>query len=48
MVCRVGGSCVVHELKDGEWSVQEMSSGKMMNIFTSGFDEMDFTVLNPQ
>jgi prepilin-type N-terminal cleavage/methylation domain-containing protein len=48
VVCRVGGSAVAHELNDGEWMVKEKSNGQEVNIFTPGFDDMNFTVLNPQ
>lgn len=47
VICRVGGSSVAHELTDGEWTVKEKSDGQMVNVFTSGFDGVDFTVLNP-
>jgi hypothetical protein len=48
IVCRVSGSTVIHELKDGEWMVKEKSNGQVMNIFTPGFEGANFTVLNPK
>jgi hypothetical protein len=48
IVCRVGGSSVIHELKDGEWMVKEKCNGQVMNIFTPGFEDANFTVLNPK
>jgi prepilin-type N-terminal cleavage/methylation domain-containing protein len=48
VVCRVGGSSVAHELKDGEFMVKEKSGGQEVNIFNSGFEDMNFNVLNPQ
>jgi prepilin-type N-terminal cleavage/methylation domain-containing protein len=47
VVCRVGGSSVAHELKDGEWMVKEKSNGQDVNIFTAGFEDSNFNVLNP-
>jgi prepilin-type N-terminal cleavage/methylation domain-containing protein len=47
VVCRVGGSSVAHELKDGEWMVKEKSNGQDVNIFTPGFEDSNFNVLNP-
>jgi prepilin-type N-terminal cleavage/methylation domain-containing protein len=48
VVCRVGGSSVAHDLNDGEWMVKEKSNGQEVNIFTPGFEDADFNVLNPQ
>ena len=48
VVCRVGGSAVAHELTDGEWMVKEKYNGQRVNIFTSGFDDANFKVVNPQ
>jgi len=47
IVCRVGGSSVAHELKEGEWMVREKFKGLPVNIFTPGFEDTNFTVLNP-
>ena len=47
VVCRVGGSAAVHELKDGEWMVKEKMNGQEVNIFTPGFEDANFTVVNP-
>jgi hypothetical protein len=48
IVCRVSGSSVTHDLKDGEWMVKEKFKGQEVNIFTPGFEDTNFTVLNPQ
>ncbi len=47
VVCRVGGSSTVHDLNDGEWMVKEKSNGQDVNIFTPGFCDLNFQVLNP-
>jgi prepilin-type N-terminal cleavage/methylation domain-containing protein len=47
VVCRVGGSAVAHKLKDGEWAVKEKYNGMMVNIFTPGFEDANFKVVNP-
>jgi prepilin-type N-terminal cleavage/methylation domain-containing protein len=47
VVCRVGGSSVAHDLKDGEWMVKEKFNGQEVNIFTAGFEDMNFNVVNP-
>ena len=47
IVCRLGGSASVTELKEGEWTVTEEYEGRRVNIFTPGFEEKSFTVLNP-
>ena len=46
--CRLGGSSSAVELKEGEWTVLEKDSGRMVNIFTPGFEETQFTVVNPE
>ena len=35
------------ELKEGEFMVKEKSGGQEVNIFNTGFEEMNFNVLNP-
>jgi prepilin-type N-terminal cleavage/methylation domain-containing protein len=46
VVCRVTGSAVSHELKDGEWMVKERNAGQEVNIFSPDFDTPS-TILNP-
>jgi prepilin-type N-terminal cleavage/methylation domain-containing protein len=47
VVCRVGGSSVAHDLKEGEWMVKEKDRGLMVNIFTPEFEDSNGEVLNP-
>ncbi len=47
VVCRVSGSSQAHELKDGLLEVREKSGGQEVNIFTEGFSDVPFTVVNP-
>lgn len=47
VVCTVGGSAAARDLKDGEYTVKEKFNGQEVNIFTSGFEDMSFNVLNP-
>jgi len=47
VVCRVGGSSVAHDLKEGEYAVKEKYNGQEVNIFDPGFEGANFTVVNP-
>ena len=47
VVCRVSGSAAAHDLKDGALEVRERSGGQEVNIFTEGFSDEPFVVVNP-
>lgn len=47
VVCRVGGSAAAVDIKDGSMTIKEKSNGQEVNIFTSGFGDTQFNVLNP-
>ena len=48
VICRVGGSAVAHDISGTELAVKEKYNGQLMNVFTPGFEDMSFTVVNPQ
>ena len=47
VVCRVGGSALAHEISAADPCVKEKYNGQLMNIFTPGYEDMSFTVVNP-
>jgi hypothetical protein len=47
VVCRVSGSAAAHDLKNGIYEVREQFGGQEVNIFTSGFQDKTFDVVNP-